>query len=164
MKVGFLGLGKLGLPCALALDNLGHTVCGFDIDERVESTLENRVMPYREEGAQELLEKHQITFCSIPELVSNSEIIFVPIQTPHDPMYEGVTRLPEHRVDFNYDWLKDGLKKLSDEIEKQKEDKIVIIISTVLPGTIRREIKPLLSNHVKLCYNPFFSICINCGF
>ena len=31
-----------------------------------------------------------------------------------------------------------------------------MIISTVLPGTIRREILPWLSPHVKLCYNPFF--------
>ena len=34
--------------------------------------------------------------------------------------------------------------------------RVVIIISTVLPGTIEREIKPLLSPCVKLCYNPFF--------
>lgn len=156
MKVGFLGLGKLGLPCALALDSIGHSVYGFDIDDRVRTILDTRKMPYREEGAPELLEKHGITFCAIPELVSNSEIIFVPIQTPHDPMYEGVTRIPEKRIDFDYTWLKNGLSMLSEEIERQKSDKIVIIISTVLPGTIRREIKPLLSEHIKLCYNPFF--------
>ena len=48
------------------------------------------------------------------------------------------------------------MKDLSNEIEKQGDDKIVIIISTVLPGTVRKEIKPLLSKKVKLCYNPFF--------
>ena len=36
------------------------------------------------------------------------------------------------------------------------EPKIVVIISTVLPGTIDREIRPLLNEHVRLCYNPFF--------
>ena len=51
---------------------------------------------------------------------------------------------------------KEILKDLSDEIEKQGVDKIVIVISTVLPGTIRNEIKPLLGQHTKLCYNPFF--------
>jgi UDPglucose 6-dehydrogenase len=30
------------------------------------------------------------------------------------------------------------------------------VISTVLPGTIRREILPNLSTYIKLCYNPFF--------
>lgn len=86
----------------------------------------------------------------------NLILFFVPIQTPHDPLYEGVTRIPDERVDFNYEYLVSGMKKLSDEIEKQKKDKVVIIISTVLPGTIRREIKPLLGSHTKLCYNPFF--------
>jgi len=62
----------------------------------------------------------------------------------------------EDRMDFDYTWLIDGVKKVSDEIEKQGEDKVVVIISTVLPGTIRREIKPLLGTHTKLCYNPFF--------
>ena len=59
-------------------------------------------------------------------------------------------------MDFDYSYLKAGIKTLADEIEKQGSDKIVIIISTVLPGTIREEIIPLLNSHVKLCYNPFF--------
>ena len=64
--------------------------------------------------------------------------------------------MPNDRVDFDYSWLKSGLKGLSEEIERQGEEKIVVIISTVLPGTIEREIKPLLCDKVKLCYNPFF--------
>jgi len=93
---------------------------------------------------------------NIDDLVKNSEIIFVPIQTPHDPKYEGITRIPSERIDFDYSYLKSGIKDLSEAIEKNGEDKVVIIISTVLPGTIRTEIKPLLGKHTKLCYNPFF--------
>ncbi len=128
MRVGFLGLGKLGLPCALAVDDAGHSVCGFDIDENVKTILETKELPYREEGAPELLQNHNISFGSVGDVVSNSDIIFVPIQTPHDPEYEGVTRIPEERVDFNYDWLKSGLKDLSAEIDAQGNEKIVIII------------------------------------
>lgn len=156
MKIGFLGLGKLGLPCALSINSKGHEVFGYDIDSNVKNILENKKLPYREQGADELLETHTIVWSEIDELVKNSDIIFVPIQTPHNEKYEGITRIPDDRVDFNYEWLVNGLKKLSDEIEKQKMNKIVIIISTVLPGTIRREIKPILSQYVKLCYNPFF--------
>jgi UDPglucose 6-dehydrogenase len=156
MNIGFLGLGKLGLPCALAMDARGHNVFGYDIDPNVKNILDTKELPYQEEGAPPLLEKHNIKWSEISEVVSESDIIFVPIQTPHNPKYEGVTRLPDERVDFDYEWLKSGIKNLSDEIDKQGNDKIVVIISTVLPGTIRREIKPLLSDHVKLCYNPFF--------
>jgi UDPglucose 6-dehydrogenase len=156
MNIGFMGLGKLGLPCALAINEKGHNVCGYDIDKNVKNILETKILPYREEGAEEKLKNHSIDFVEVDELVKRSDIIFVPIQTPHDRKYEGITRLPQERVDFNYEWLKTGLKTLSDSIEKNNVEKIVVIISTVLPGTIRREIKPFLSKHIKLCYNPFF--------
>ena len=154
--IGFIGLGKLGLPCALAVESKGYPVYGYDISETVVSNIENKILPYREVGAQDLLDKSEIKMTDMAGVVRNTDIIFVPIQTPHDPMYEGVTRIPDSRVDFNYDWLKSGIQDLSKEIEKQGQDKVVIIISTVLPGTIEREIKPLLNDHVKLCYNPFF--------
>jgi len=156
MNIGFVGLGKLGLPCALAVDDKGHKVFGYDIDPNVEHILETKKLPYKEEGAQELLDNHDITFTSLENVINNSEIIFVPIQTPHNEKYEGITRIPEDRVDFDYTWLKSGLKAISEEVDKIGEDRTVVIISTVLPGTVRREIKPLLSDHIKLCYNPFF--------
>jgi UDPglucose 6-dehydrogenase len=156
MNIGFIGLGKLGLPCALASENAGHKIFGYDINMEVKKILDTKILPYKEEGAQELLNKSNIKWSSIEEVVKNSDIIFVPIQTPHSDKYEGITRLPEDRVDFDYTYLKSGIKSLSDEILKQGKEKIVIIISTVLPGTIRNEIKPLLNDYVKLCYNPFF--------
>jgi UDPglucose 6-dehydrogenase len=156
MNIGFMGLGKLGLPCALAVNSVGHNVFGFDVDQNVKSILEDKVLPYREEGAEELLRNHSINWSSISELVSESDVIFVPIQTPHDPMYEGVTRLPDERVDFNYDYLVKGMETLSSEISRQGQPKVVVIISTVLPGTIRERIIPVIDPLVKLCYNPFF--------
>jgi len=156
MKIGFIGLGKLGLPCALAIEQKRHKIYGYDINPAVKNILDEKKLPYREEGAQELLDNHNIKWGTVSEVISNSDIIFVPIQTPHHPKYEGSTRIPEERIDFDYTWLKNGMKLISDEVEKIGTDKIVVIISTVLPGTIRNEIKPLLSNHIKLCYNPFF--------
>ena len=156
MKIGFVGLGKLGLPVALAVESKGHDVIGYDISENVKNIIEAKKIPYKEIWAQDYLDKSNIKFESLDNVVEHSEIIFVPIQTPHDPLYEGITRIPDKRVDFDYSYLKAGMQKLSDSIEKQKKDKVVIIISTVLPGTIRQEIKPLLGKHTKICYNPFF--------
>ena len=156
MKIGFVGLGKLGLPVALAVESKGHDVVGYDISDNVKNIIEAKKIPYKEIWAQDYLNKSKIKFQSLKNVVDHSEIIFVPIQTPHDSLYEGVTRIPEKRVDFDYTYLVSGLKKLSEEIEKQGKDKVVIIISTVLPGTIRQKIKPLLGVHTKICYNPFF--------
>ena len=156
MNIGFLGLGKLGLPVSLAVEDKGHKIFGYDISKQTLDDIRDRKIRYREEWVDKYLPNTKLEINNIDQLVKNSEIIFVPIQTPHDPQYEGVTRIPEKRIDFDYSYLKSGIKDLSEAIEKNNEDKVVIIISTVLPGTIRNEIKPLLGKHTKLCYNPFF--------
>ena len=156
MNVGFVGMGKLGLPSALAIESKGHTVIGYDVNPKISDYVRDGEIPYLEEGAKKLLQKTRIQILSLDEVLRRSEIIFVPIQTPHDPLYEGVTKLPDTTADFNYDYLKDACREISKELDRIGESRVVIIVSTVLPGTINREIKPLLSSRVKLCYNPFF--------
>jgi len=158
MNVGFIGLGKLGLPCALAVESRGHKVVGYDPSEQVKDIIDTKKLQYEEIWAQEHLEKSKIEIKSVEEVVGESDIIFVPIQTPHGKKFEGTTRIPDEREDFDYTFLKEGIKNLSEEIWYQQVKKVVIIISTVLPGTIRREIKPIIETnpYFKLCYNPFF--------
>jgi len=158
MNIGFIGLGKLGLPCALAVESRGHKVVGYDPSEQVKDIIDTKKLQYQEIWAQEHLDKSKIEIKSVEEVVGESEIIFVPIQTPHGEQFEGTTRIPDEREDFDYSYLKKGIKDLSEEIWYQQVKKVVIIISTVLPGTIRREIKPLIESnpYFKLCYNPFF--------
>ena len=158
MNIGFIGLGKLGLPCALAVESRGHKVVGYDPSEQVKDIIDTKKLQYQEIWAQEHLDKSKIEIKSVEEVVGESEIIFVPIQTPHGEKFEGTTRIPDEREDFDYTHLKKGIKDLSEEIYYQQSKKVVIIISTVLPGTIRKEIKPLIEDnpYFKLCYNPFF--------
>ena len=156
MNIGFMGLGKLGLPCALAIEGKGHKVIGYDPSPNVKEILDTKKLPYKEIGAQDYLDKSKIEIKSVEEVVKHSDIIFVPIQTPHDPQFEGTTRIPDERKDFDYTYLKNGLVELDTELQKQKKEVVVVAISTVLPGTIRREILPNLSEYTKLCYNPFF--------
>ena len=156
MNVGFMGLGKLGLPCALAVEMRGHKVIGYDPSPSVKEILDTKKLPYKEIWAQDYLDKSNIKIKSVKELVEHSDIVFVPIQTPHGEKFEGTTRIPDDREDFDYSYLIDGLTELDYELFQQKKEMTVIVISTVLPGTIRRDIKPLLSEYTKLCYNPFF--------
>ena len=36
-NIGFIGLGKLGLPSALAIESKGHTVVGYDLNPNVKT-------------------------------------------------------------------------------------------------------------------------------
>lgn len=153
MKVGMIGLGKLGLPVALAIESRGHEVKGYDTNPEVEGYLRSATIPYREEGLQPLLDSNHIEVLnSIAEVVEWADIVFCAVHTPHDSRFEGSTRLPEDRKDFNYDYLK---KAVADVSAVDKETTLVVI-STCLPGTYNRYIKPLVGDKVNYVYNPFF--------
>jgi len=159
MKIGFMGLGKLGLPCALAVERAGHEVVGYDPSQQVVDIMSTRRLPYREEGAQALLDDTKLRLVGPQDLVDECDLIFVAVQTPHHPRYEGVTRLPTKRVDFDYAHLKAAVDTLARDAALAKKETKVVVISTVLPGTVDREIRPILEKHgnfIKLCYNPFF--------
>jgi UDPglucose 6-dehydrogenase len=159
MKVGMIGLGKLGLPVALVMDLKGHSVMGYDVNPTV---MQKERCAYREQGPngepsiEPILQKSNLLFGSLADVVKHSEIIFVAVQTPHEERYEGITPIPYERVDFNYEYLIKAVVDLSREVEKAQKEVVLVIISTVLPGTIRNRIVPVTSKLIRLCYNPFF--------
>ena len=57
MKVGFVGLGKLGLPVALAVESKGHKIYGYDIKKEIYNQIKNRKIDYKEKHAKDLLKK-----------------------------------------------------------------------------------------------------------
>ncbi len=132
MKVGFIGVGKLGMPCAEEIAKKGHSVAGYDVAER-NSNYVNVVS-------------------SIKECVSDKDIVFVAVPTPHDPSYDG--REPTAHLepkDFGYDIVKQCLTEANKYMNK---DQLLVLISTVLPGTTRREFIQLVPN-TRFVYNPY---------
>lgn len=144
MKIGFVGLGKLAAPVALATQAAGHQVGGWDVSESVRAYLTERHLPYVEEGAQELLSESGLELVKPEVLVEWADLIFCAVQTPHQPEFEGVTRLTDERADFDYDYLREALRN----VDNAKCP--IVVISTVLPGTLGS----LGATHV--LYNPFF--------
>jgi UDPglucose 6-dehydrogenase len=163
MKVGFLGTGKLGLPVSLVYANRGHEVFCYDVNsqfyDRTKSPLDFLVDEERDTelkgSLRASLEGKSLphTWTTLQEIADVCDLVFVAVQTPHDARYEGTRRLPEERIDFDYSYLGASLEALSSVCRRTLP---VIIISTVLPGTIRREILPIISPHIRLCYNPYF--------
>lgn len=157
MTIGFVGLGKLGLPVALAIDGQGHEVLGWDASAAVREDVESRRTRHREEGAEALLEHTRLRVSPPEAIIEAAEIVFVAVQTPHESSLGGATRLPAHRRDFDYAYLVDAVRTLADATRARPRPFTLAVISTVLPGTIRREIEPLLPPQVTLVYNPFFT-------
>ena len=131
MKVGFIGLGKLGLTCAEAMADK-HEVTGYDINDRISDKIN--------------------VVTDLDLAVSGQDIVFVAVQTPHHPEYDGskpTAHLPNK--DFNYDQVKQVLTEINNYAEGHA---LVVLISTVLPGTTRRELAPIITN-ANFIYNPY---------
>lgn len=152
-KVGFVGCGKLGLMVALTIESKGHEVKGYDVNPAVAEYLKTRAIPFHEEHSGALLATTQLEMVPLDELCDWADIIFLAPQTPHDPKYEGITPIPDERVDFDYSHL---IKCVTDVDAALEGPKTCVIISTVLPGTIDREIRPRISRFFRLVYEPLF--------
>lgn len=131
-KIAFVGLGKLGMPCAEAIAQKGFDVTGYDTEPK-----SGKLIKVKND---------------LKEAVHDRDIIFIAVPTPHEEGYDGREPTSHKEVkDFNYDAVKKTLGRINDICHK---DQIVVLVSTVLPGTIRRQLSPLCKN-VGLVYNPY---------
>ena len=71
MNIGFLGLGKLGLPVCLAVEDQGHKVYGYDISEQTINDIKNRKIRYREEWIEKFLLKTNLEIVNIERCKEN---------------------------------------------------------------------------------------------
>jgi UDPglucose 6-dehydrogenase len=157
VNVGFVGLGKLGLPVALTIGSRGHTVRGWDESPAVRADVEARRAPQGERAAEELVHRSELRLAPVEEIVRESEVVFVAVQTPHEPALEGAGRLPDYRSDFDYSYLAGAVEAVGAAAAAARTELTVAVISTVLPGTMEREVVPRLPAAVTLAYNPFFT-------
>ena len=132
MNIGFIGLGKLGMPCAEVMAQKGHTVKGYDIYPRTSDDL--------------------TVVSSIQECVAEAEIVFIAVPTPHDPAYDG--RAPTAHLEpknFDYTTVETCLQEANKYMNRNQ---LLVLISTVLPGTTRGRFIKLVPN-TNFVYNPY---------
>lgn len=161
-RIGFVGMGKLGLPVSIGMANKGHLVMGYDINPLYdEYTRVSEVFTEHEAGPDgtgeigSLLDHPNLKLTKDLELVVEfSEIIFIAVQTPHDPLYEGITRVPDSVCNFNYTYLKQAIDEVAGICDRLQLKRTLVVISTVLPGTMK-SILPK-SEYASFCYNPYF--------
>jgi UDPglucose 6-dehydrogenase len=131
MRIGFIGVGKLGKDVGEVMAEK-HFVEGYDVNNVTPSNF-NMVS-------------------TIGEVCKDKDLIFIAVPTPHDPLYDGkqpTSHLPPK--DFDYSIVKNILSEINQYTNNQQ---LVVLISTVLPGTTRREFIPLVENY-RFIYNPY---------
>lgn len=139
MKLGFLGLGRLGLPIAAILSQ-HHEVIGYD---PAPSTADRLVEGHPWEAD---LDNYlgKIKLSATPP--TRVDAVIVAVQTPHHERLDGTWPDDGTREPFDLSYLESALRSVG------PNGPPVVVMSTVLPGDCAR-LAPLVS---KLVYAPAF--------
>jgi UDP-N-acetyl-D-mannosaminuronic acid dehydrogenase len=147
MRVSVVGAaGHVGLPLALVLADSGHDVYGIDVNAAANASIMQGRMPHREDGAEELLAKvlasGRLTMTEDTDVIRDSDVVVVVIGTP---------------IDENLNPRVDHLFQFFDRVRPHFKDQLIVLRSTVSPGTtdaVRKSIGADEGNGINLVFGP----------
>ncbi|MBI5036469.1 nucleotide sugar dehydrogenase [Candidatus Micrarchaeota archaeon] len=139
-KVCFVGLGKMGLPCALMFAGAGFKVTGVDINRKTVESVKQLRSPYLEPGLEELLKKTKNNFSAVLDysVVSEADVVLCAVPT---------TINEQKHVDYSV------VEEAFAEIGKYlKKGALVVFESNVTPGTTETLVRENLESAQKLTH------------
>ena len=142
-----IGLGYVGLVTAAGFGLKGHKVVGIDVDKEKIEDLCNGLSPLYEEGLDEAIKNMDFTATKDYQAVLDTNITFLCINTPSHS---------DGSMDLNY--LKKATEQLAEVLKQENAFHLVVVRSTVTPGTTEEVIVPILRNSgdPEICVNPEF--------
>jgi UDPglucose 6-dehydrogenase len=155
-RYSIVGLGKLGASMAAAIASRGHDVIGVDVVHQSVEKLNNGVAPIQETGLQDLIAANRERLRATTnheEAIANSDVTFVIVPTPSD-----------ERGAFTLQYAQWAFKEIGKALAKKDGYHLVVLTSTVLPGSTRYGLLPILEQEsgkrcgkdFGLCYSPEF--------
>ena len=150
-----IGLGYVGLVTAVKLASLKNNVVGVEANISKLKSLNDGIVPFYEPGLDNLFKKvlinQHLTFTSNLENIQNKiDIVMICVGTPSD-----------HKGKFDYS----SIKKVSDELitfaKKSQQYFLIVMRSTVLPGTTRKYFVEKFSNKLKLRIKQDYDVVMN---
>jgi UDPglucose 6-dehydrogenase len=154
-RLSVVGLGKLGLTLASVLADSGYQVDGIELDGSKVDAVNKGKSPLYEPGLGELIKKNKerISASTSFEAIASTDATFVVVPTPSEPNGEFSTKL-----------VKAAMESVGKELAAKQGYHLVVLTSTVGPGSMDSVIKPALEKASQkrvgadfgLCYNPEF--------
>lgn len=146
VNIGVIGLGQVGLPTALSFCDVGFSVIGNDLNQSLLQKLSQGESPFEEHGLDNLLksciESKKFTIeTNFEKTINDSNIVIVCVPTP----------------------LGDGIKPDLSALENvcnslfnlQLNEKLIIIESSIPPGTMETIVLPIIKKINKDCMIAF---------
>ena len=136
MKIAIIGLGFVGLSLTSVLASKGYDIVGIDIDQEKCEKISNGISPIFEPELESMLQdglKKKLKISNNFSLINNCDFIFVTVGTPQN-------------IDGSIDLtiIKKAVSTIGENLLTTTRKPIVLIKSTVIPGTIKKIILPIL--------------------
>ncbi len=158
MQISVFGLGYVGAVSMACLARDGHKLVGVDVDENKLALIRSGSAPIVEAGIQELMKKvvdeGAVTVTdNYAQAIAETQVSFVCVGTPSanngSQNLNAITRLSE---------------QMGDALKDKPDYHVVVIRSTVEPGTVNTHIKPIIEQRsgkkagegFGLCFQPEF--------
>lgn len=158
MCISIFGLGYVGVVCAACFARNGYKVIGVDVQQQKVNLINQEKSPIVEKGVEEIIRQQvrakRLSATTNPYIaVLKSDLSIICVGTPSRPSGE----MSSH-------YLETVGKEIAEAIRIKKTYHVVVIRSTVLPGTTRNKIIPIIEKvsgksagkDFGICYNPEF--------
>jgi UDPglucose 6-dehydrogenase len=153
-KICVIGTGYVGLVSGAGLANIGHKVTCVDIDNDKVKNINKKIPPIYEKGLKEMLgrlvPKKISATTDIDKAVMDSTIIFICVGTPS--MKRGEIMLNQ---------INESCKQIGNIIKKSESYKIIVVKSTVVPGTCEEIVIKTLERYSQKRYGLEFGVVMN---
>ena len=155
MKICVLGLGYVGAVSAACLAQEGHEVIGIDPDQTKVDIINEGRSPIIEQGIAEIIEEqvangHLSATVNVGAAISYSDMLLLCVGTPS---------LANGGLDTRY--VRRACEQIGEVLRNEDNAPIVVVRSTMLPGTMREVVIPTLEAVSGRCAGADFGVCIN---
>ena len=141
MKIAVIGLGFVGLALSSVLASRGITTIGIDSDRKKCSKIAKGMPTFFEPNLEKTLKKalkEKLIITNKLSLINSCDFIFVTVGTPQKKNGE---------IDLSF--IKSVVSNVGKLISKSKKKPTILVKSTVIPGTMKNVVLPILERNSK---------------
>jgi UDPglucose 6-dehydrogenase len=155
-NISIIGAGYVGLCTAVGFSSKGYSVTAVELDAQKAEKINQGTPPFHEPGLQEKLTagvKGGNLRCLVNQTekaVAESDLTFVTVGTPSRP---------DGGIDLRY--IESAAHDIGRALKQKSSYHVVIIKSTVTPGTTQNAVKPILEEESGKTCGEQFGLCMN---
>jgi UDPglucose 6-dehydrogenase len=153
MNISVVGLGKLGSVLAGVMADRGHEVVGVDINPGYVAAINEGRAPVREPGLDDMIARNSARLSAttdVQDAIGRTDVTFVVVPTPSKP-----------DATFSLQYVLNAAEPIALALGRKSGYHLVVISSTVMPGSTGGEIRARLEQGSGKKCGPDFGLCYN---